>query len=46
MSHFARWVDPRIVDLQNLQFDEWSVVAFQRTTVVLSELVMAVALLK
>ncbi|KAG8895919.1 glycosyl transferase [Tulasnella sp. 408] len=45
MSLFARIVDPKITDLNNLNYDAWSVIAFQRTTVIVTELVMAAALL-
>lgn len=40
----ARFIDPKMVDVKNLGYDAWSVVAYQRTTVILSELVMALAL--
>ncbi|KAG8996199.1 glycosyl transferase [Tulasnella sp. 427] len=46
MSLFARIVDPKITDLNNLNYDAWSVIAFQRTTVIVTELVMAAALLR
>lgn len=46
MAGFAYIVDPKIVDINNLGYDAWSVVAFQRTTVLLSELVLATALLR
>lgn len=45
LSRFAFLVDPKIVDVSNLGYDAWSVVAFQRTTVILSELVLAGAVL-
>ncbi|SGY20657.1 BQ5605_C016g08115 [Microbotryum silenes-dioicae] len=45
LAFFAYIVDPQIVRLDNLEYAAWSVVAFQRTTVVLSELVLATALL-
>ncbi|KAG8898392.1 glycosyl transferase, partial [Tulasnella sp. 403] len=45
MSLFARVVDPKITDLNNLNYDAWSVIAFQRTTVIITELVMGIALL-
>jgi alpha-1,3-glucosyltransferase len=38
--------DPRIVDLNNLNYDSASVVAFQRSTVLLSELVLGAVLLR
>ncbi|KAI0347392.1 glycosyltransferase family 57 protein [Trametopsis cervina] len=44
MSIPAYFVDPKIVDLNNLNYDSWSVIAYQRTTVILTELVLAVVL--
>jgi len=46
MSIPAYWIDPQIVDLQNLNYDSWSVIAYQRSTVILTELVLGWALLK
>lgn len=42
----ARLIDKHIVDLSNLNYDAWSVVAYQRTTVILTELVLGAALLR
>jgi hypothetical protein len=42
----ASLIDSRIVDLANLNYDSWSVIAYQRTTVILAELVLAAALLR
>lgn len=42
----ASFIDPRIVDLNNLNYSAWSVIAYQRTTVILTELVLAAVLLK
>ena len=42
----ASFIDPRIVDLNNLDYSAWSVIAYQRTTVILTELVLAAVLLK
>ena len=42
----AYFVDPRIVDLNNLNYDAWSVIAYQRATVILTELVLGAAVLK
>ncbi|KAI0284964.1 glycosyltransferase family 57 protein [Russula aff. rugulosa BPL654] len=42
----ASFIDPRIVDLNNLNYSAWSVIAYQRTTVILTELVLGAALLK
>ncbi|KAF9452438.1 glycosyltransferase family 57 protein [Macrolepiota fuliginosa MF-IS2] len=42
----AYFIDPKIVDLSNLNYDSWSVIAYQRTTVILSELVLGAVLIK
>lgn len=42
----ASFIDPQIVDLNNLNYSAWSVVAYQRTTVILTELVLAAVLMK
>ncbi|RDB22878.1 Dolichyl pyrophosphate Glc1Man9GlcNAc2 alpha-1,3-glucosyltransferase [Hypsizygus marmoreus] len=42
----AALIDPKIVDLTNLKYDGWSVVAYQRTTVILTELVLGAAVLR
>ncbi|KAI0750909.1 glycosyltransferase family 57 protein [Daedaleopsis nitida] len=42
----AYFVDPRIVDLNNLNYGAWSVVAYQRSTVIFTELVLGIAVLK
>ena len=42
----AYFIDPRIVDLQNLNYDSWSVIAYQRSSVIVTELVLATALLR
>ncbi|KAG9090249.1 glycosyl transferase, partial [Ceratobasidium sp. 370] len=42
----ARLADPKIVDLNNLQYGAWSVVAYQRTTVIITELVLGAAVLR
>jgi len=46
LSMPAYFFDSRIVDLNNLDYGSWSVIAYQRTTVVLSELVLGAALVK
>ncbi|TCD67679.1 glycosyl transferase [Steccherinum ochraceum] len=46
MSIPAAFVDPKIVELSNLNYDAWSVVAYQRTTVILTELVLGFVLLR
>ncbi|KAG6837534.1 hypothetical protein H0H93_007715 [Arthromyces matolae] len=42
----AAFIDPRIVDLNNLNYDNWTVIAYQRTTVILTELVLGAVLLR
>ena len=41
----AARIDPQIVSLTNLNYGAWSVVAYQRSTVILTELVLGAALL-
>jgi alpha-1,3-glucosyltransferase len=40
----ASLIDPRIVDLNNLNYNAWTVIAYQRSTVILTELVLGAAL--
>ncbi|KAK7061626.1 alpha-1,3-glucosyltransferase [Favolaschia claudopus] len=42
----ASFIDPKIVELSNLNYDAWSVIAYQRTTVILSEFVLAAVLIR
>ncbi|KAF9075946.1 glycosyltransferase family 57 protein [Rhodocollybia butyracea] len=42
----AAAIDARIVDLNNLNYDSWSVIVYQRSTVIITELVLGAALLK
>ncbi|BGP40496.1 glycosyl transferase [Rhodotorula kratochvilovae] len=46
LSAFAYVVDPEIVRLDNLEYAAGTAVAFQRTTVILSELVLALGLFR
>ncbi|KAH8924835.1 glycosyltransferase family 57 protein [Atractiella rhizophila] len=46
LSKLAYIFDPEIVRLDNLNYQAWSVVAFQRSTVIVSELVLGTALLR
>lgn len=39
-------IDPRMVDLNNLNYGAWTVVAYQRSTVILTELVLGAVLLR
>ncbi|KAH7916348.1 glycosyltransferase family 57 protein [Hygrophoropsis aurantiaca] len=42
----AALIDPKIVDLNNLGYSEWTVIAYQRSTVILTELILGVVLLR
>ncbi|THV08661.1 glucosyltransferase [Dendrothele bispora CBS 962.96] len=42
----ASFIDPKIVDLNNLNYDSWSVVAYQRSTVIITELLLGAVALK
>ena len=44
MSQFARWIDPEMLKVFNLEYDSWRTIYFQRTTVILTELVLVYAL--
>ncbi|KAL4769023.1 glycosyl transferase [Aspergillus nidulans var. acristatus] len=44
LSQLAQYVDPAMLDVQNLNYDSWQTVYFQRATVILSELVLFYAL--
>lgn len=46
LSMPASFIDTRIVDLDNLGYSAWSVIVYQRTTVILTELVLGVVLLR
>ncbi|KAG8763040.1 glycosyl transferase [Ceratobasidium sp. 423] len=46
LSWPARLVDPNIVDLNALQYGAWSAIAYQRTTVIVTELVLGAAVLR
>lgn len=46
MSIPAYFIDPKIVDLQNLNYNAWSVIAYQRTTVIVTELLLGAVLLR
>ncbi|KAI0033756.1 glycosyltransferase family 57 protein [Vararia minispora EC-137] len=46
MSIPACIIDPKIVDLNNLDYDAWSVVVYQRTTVILTELLLGAVVLR
>ncbi|KAI0049641.1 glycosyltransferase family 57 protein [Auriscalpium vulgare] len=42
----ASFIDPRIVNLRDLNYSAWSVIAYQRSTVIITELVLAAVLLR
>lgn len=44
MSQVARLADPAMVRVFNLEYDSWQTVYFQRTTVIVTELLLAYAL--
>ncbi|KAJ4144425.1 hypothetical protein LMH87_003309 [Akanthomyces muscarius] len=44
MSHVARLADPAMLRVFNLEYDSWQTVYFQRTTVIVTELLLAYAL--
>lgn len=44
LSQVARLVDPAMVRVFNLEYDSWPAVYFQRTTVIVTELLLAYAL--
>jgi alpha-1,3-glucosyltransferase len=46
LSQAAQFVDPRMLEIENLNYSSWQTVYFQRTTVILSELVLVYALHK
>lgn len=41
MAHF---IDPNILKIENMGYDRWQAVYFQRTTVILAELLLIYAL--
>jgi alpha-1,3-glucosyltransferase len=44
LAHFARLADPLMTRVYNLDYDSWETVYFQRTTVIVTELVLVYAL--
>jgi len=46
MSIPAAFIDPKMVDLNTLNYEAWSVIVFQRSTVILTELVLGFVLLR
>ena len=44
MSQAAAYFEPALLHVKNLNYDSWQTVYFQRTTVILTELVLVYAL--
>lgn len=44
MSQAAAYIEPGLLNVQALGYDSWQTVYFQRTTVILTELVLVYAL--
>ncbi|KAI9832676.1 MAG: glycosyl transferase [Sarea resinae] len=44
LSQFAQFFDPALLEVGNLGYDSWNTVVFQRTTVIITELVLVYAL--
>jgi alpha-1,3-glucosyltransferase len=44
LSQFAQFADPEMLKVYNLEYNSWQTVCFQRTTVILTELVLVYAL--
>jgi alpha-1,3-glucosyltransferase len=44
MSQAAAYIDPGMLAVQNLGYDSWETVYFQRATVIVTELVLVFAL--
>lgn len=46
LSQFGEYVDPAMLSVNNLSYDSWQTVAFQRLSVVATDLVLVYALYK
>jgi alpha-1,3-glucosyltransferase len=44
LSQFAKLADPEMLKVFNLEYDSWQTIYFQRSTVILTELVLVYAL--
>ena len=44
LAQMAHFIDPNILKIENMGYDRWQAVYFQRTTVILAELLLIYAL--
>lgn len=44
MSQAAAYVEPALLNVKDLNYDSWQTIYFQRTTVIITELVLVYAL--
>lgn len=44
MSQAAAYIEPALLNVKDLNYDSWQTIYFQRTTVILTELVLVYAL--
>ena len=44
MSQAAAYIEPALLNVKDLNYDSWQTIYFQRTTVVVTELVLVYAL--
>lgn len=44
MSQAAAYIEPALLNVKDLNYDSWQTVYFQRTTVIVTELVLVYAL--
>ena len=44
MSQVAAYIEPALLNVKDLNYDSWQTIYFQRTTVIVTELVLVYAL--
>jgi hypothetical protein len=44
MSQAAKYIEPALLNVKDLNYDSWQTIYFQRTTVIVTELVLVYAL--